>query len=66
MKMDDIVVNPWQLVTVKLRCSPGWRYRWSLGFWLIKLGSHCISNSVEISVEGSEPRGIEPPTPWPR
>jgi hypothetical protein len=50
MKAPDVIVAPWQLVTIRLRMAKGWRFRWTLGYWLIKAGSHLIAHRVEISV----------------
>jgi hypothetical protein len=54
MKEPEVIVKPWDLVTVRLRMPSGWRFRWSLGFWLIKAGSRLLAHKVEISVEGSD------------
>lgn len=54
MTATDLKVKPWELVTIRLRMAAGWRYRWALGFWLIKAGAKCIAHKVEISVEGTD------------
>lgn len=51
------IVKPWEHITIKLKISAGWRYRWALGYWLIRAGSALIAHRVEFSVEGSD----EPP-----
>lgn len=54
MKAPELIVKPWQLVTIRMRMAAGWRFRWSLGFRLIQLGSRLIAHKVEISVEGQD------------
>jgi len=53
-ELPDLIVRPWQFVTIRMRMAHGWRFRWSLGFWLIKAGSHLLANKVEISISGSD------------
>jgi hypothetical protein len=54
MEAPDIVVSPREFITVKLRLPAHWRFRWWLGFWLIKIGSHLIAHRVTVSVDGSD------------
>lgn len=54
-----MIVKPWDHITIELRMMAGWRYRWSLGFWLIRMGSRLIAHRVTCSVKGAD--DVEPP-----
>jgi hypothetical protein len=57
--MKPVVLKPWEHITVEMRCHSAWRFRWSLGFWLMKLGAHCISSKVTVSVSGANDAGVD-------
>jgi hypothetical protein len=56
----DFFLKPWQMIVIRLRIAKGWRYRFSVGFWLMRLGCSLVSSRVTVSVTGIDPGDSEP------
>jgi hypothetical protein len=56
----DFFAKPWEILVIRLRMAKGWRYRFSIGFWLIRAGAALVSSRVTISVTGINPGDSEP------